>query len=284
VRRFADRTRRIDNYYDLYEVPVRLLHHFDLGLHGDPYQPGGLPEETVFDAFGKRGIPYRLWYYHTAESRNMSELVDEIAGDARVLFLYTAELDAMMHRLGIFHQEVEDKLERYERFLERVVDRASRHNRRARVYLLSDHGMTDVRSEVDVWGGLARSGYTLGRDYLGFFDSTMVRLWSNEEVARAAATIMEGQGSGRLLNDEELENYGCLFPDRRYGEHILLADPGVMVVPSFMGCSRLAAMHGYAPEDIYSLGCFYTNDESGDMPESILGFKDYLLERIAEAD
>ena len=68
VRRLADRKGTIQNYYDLYEIPLELLGEFDLGLHGDAYQPGGLPRETVFDRFTADGVKYRLWYHKTPES------------------------------------------------------------------------------------------------------------------------------------------------------------------------------------------------------------------------
>ena len=131
-----------------------------------------------------------------------------------------------------------------------------------------------------MWGSLEKRGHRLGRDYLGFFDSTMARLWSSERIARDAAAILEENRSGRLLNDEELDARGCLFPDRSYGEWIFLLDPGVMIVPSFMGGARLAAMHGYDPDDIYSHGFFATNDDTGDLPGSILDFKVYLMSRL----
>ncbi|MCH7549111.1 MAG: alkaline phosphatase family protein [Candidatus Krumholzibacteriota bacterium] len=282
IRRMSDRAGHIRNYYDLYEIPVRLLPRFDVAQYGDPYLPGGLKRETLFDRFVSEDIRYDLWYHRTSESHNMAALVDAIPGTSDVLFLYTAELDAIMHRVGIFHENVEERLLRYERFLERVIGRAEQHGRRARVFMLSDHGMADVRSEVDLWGELEKRGHRLGRDYLAFFDSTMARLWADEKVARDAEEILAASESGRLLDDDELARHGCLFADRSYGEWILLANPGVMIVPSFMGRARIAGMHGYDPDDRYSIGCFATNDESGDLPGSILDFKEYLLSRIKE--
>jgi hypothetical protein len=59
VRRYADARAGVNAYYDLYEVPLHLLHRFDLGQKGDPFQPGGLARETVFDAM-RNGVRYRL--------------------------------------------------------------------------------------------------------------------------------------------------------------------------------------------------------------------------------
>jgi hypothetical protein len=56
---------------------------------------------------------------------------------------------------------------------------------------------------------------------------------------------------------------------------VFLADPGVLVLPSFMGSRRVAAMHGYHPDDRFSHGCFMSTSERA-APASIVGFKPYL--------
>jgi len=279
ARRIADRRGIIRGYYDLYDIPVSVLAHFDVAQSQDPYEPGGLLRETVFDRFVKDETAYRMWNYRTAESDNMTALVDCLGGDESVLFLYTAELDALMHRVGTRDPQVGERLARYQRFLERVVERSGRDGNDVRLVVLSDHGMTDVTAEVDVWGELDRRGYSLGRDYLAFFDSTMIRIWGRDRVAREAAAILEEHSAGRLLNDDELRQHGCYFDDHAYGDWVLLVNPGVMVVPSFMGRARIAAMHGYDPGHRDSVGVFLTNEPDTELPQSILGFKDYLLQR-----
>lgn len=278
ARRLADRRGLIKGYYDLYDIPLTVLPWLDVSSERDPYQPGGLPCETVFDRFVAGEVPYRMWNYRTPESDNMTQLVDRIGAEERVLFLYTAELDALMHRVGTRDDRVGERLARYERFVERVLDRADGDG--ARVVVLSDHGMTDVTREVDVWGALGERGHVLGRDYLAFFDSTMVRIWGGEAVAREAAAVLEEHDAGRLLSESELRQRGCFFEDGTYGDWVLLVHPGVMVVPSFMGRARIAAMHGYDPDHVDSAGVFMTNEPGTTLPASILGFKDYILDRV----
>lgn len=282
VRSITDRRGAISGYYDLYDIPLHLLGQFDIASYHDPYQPGGLPRETIFDWFVEAGVSYKLWYYKTAETDNMDRLLASTGDDLDVLFLYTPELDALMHRVGISDQAVKAKLEEYERFLEDVFARGKAEGRDVSVYVISDHGMTDVHTAVDLWSEMDRQGYRLGRDYTAFYDSTMARLWWDDRVREAAGGFLEAAGAGRELNDDELDSYGCLFPDRIYGNTVFLANPGVMIVPSFMGREKVAAMHGYDPDDKYSKGCFLTNDGSGPLPSSILDFKSYLLARTSE--
>ncbi len=285
VRRITDRRRLIRGYYDLYEIPVHLLSRFDVSQHKDPYQPGGLSRETIFDRLQSSGVPYKMWYYRTPEAENMVALLDVVSSDATangpdLLFLYTAELDALMHDVGIFDGAVEIKLRKYERFLSDVLDRGRKTGRDVSLYVLSDHGMTDVHTTFDLWGECENKGLRVGRDYLAFFDSTMARLWCDERTRNIVADILSAAGAGRELEEPELVEHGCLFDGREYGNAIFLADPGVMFVPSFMGRHKLAAMHGYDPDDRYSQGSFMTNDAAGDLPASILDFKAYLLGRV----
>jgi hypothetical protein len=210
----------------------------------------------------------------------MSSLLEALPGDDSVLFLYTAELDALMHRTGISDTAVAKKLRGYERFIGSILQLCRRSGRELSIYVLSDHGMTDVHTAFDIWGQLTRAGLRLGKDYLAFFDSTMARFWCDRRVKTAAAEILAQAGAGRELTDDELSAGGCLFEDRSYGDAIFVANPGVMFVPSFMGGAKIAAMHGYDPDDRFSKGCFMTNDTGGTPPGSILDFKRYLLGRI----
>jgi hypothetical protein len=140
--------------------------------------------------------------------------------------------------------------------------------------VLSDHGMTNVTRIVDPWSAMETGGRRLGRDFLAFLDSTMVRVWGDAGAVGAAEEAMGGHG--RRLGEDELRSLGCWFAGRDYGETILLANPGTLVVPSFMGSSAIAAMHGYHPEDAFSKGCFFSDAASIAPPASLLGFKSYL--------
>ncbi len=276
VRQLADRRACARAYYDLYEIPLHLLHRFDLGQKGDPFEPGGLSRETVFDWMRREGVRYRLWYYRSGEEDNLAAAEQALSGDDEVLFVYTAELDALMHRVGIFHESVAARLRRYQSFLSTMRGAARARGVALATIVLSDHGMTDVTRVVDPWGALERAGKRVGRDFLAFFDSTMVRLWGDAGAVDIATEAL-GDG-GRRLSDEELRGLGCWFSAREYGDAIVLAHPGVLVVPSFMGSSPIAAMHGYHPDDAYSRGCFLS-DAGAPAPASLLGFKSYL-ERV----
>jgi hypothetical protein len=283
VRKIIARRDLIQGYYDLYDIPLHLLKFFDVSSRQDPYLPGSMPVESLFDALAGRGISYRLWNYRTPEEENMRELLAAMTGGDPVLFFYTAELDALMHRWGVFHERVGHKLAQYQDFIERILNTGAKAGIDVNVHIFSDHGMIDVSEVIDLWGTVARKGYRLGRDYMAFYDSTMARFWCDGEVAAGISALLADSGWGRMLPQEELARLGCLFEDGSYGNKIFLLSPGRMIVPSFMGTYRVAAMHGYDPADRFSKGCMLSNQTSGRLPDSILGIKAYLLNRLGGA-
>lgn len=282
ARKIIERRNLIQGYYDLYDIPLHLLKFFDVATRKDPYLPGSMPIESLFDALARRGISYRLWNYRTPEEENMRDLLAAMEAEDQVLFFYTAELDALMHRWGIFHERVGRKLEQYRDFIERIFETGTQAGFDVNVDVFSDHGMIDVSEVVDLWGAVTRKGYRIGRDYMAFYDSTMARFWCDDDVGAEISELLGGSGWGRMLTRKELIRLGCYFEDGAYGKHIFLMSPGRMIVPSFMGTYPVAAMHGYDPADSFSKGCMLSSRKDGRTPDSILGVKAYLLDRIGE--
>jgi predicted AlkP superfamily pyrophosphatase or phosphodiesterase len=197
-----------------------------------------------------------------------------------VLFLYTAVLDALMHRVGTAHDDVARKLEEYERWVGILLDTAGSKGRDTTLFLFSDHGMTDVTTVVDLRGRVKTWGYRTGRDFMAFYDSTMARFWCDAKIRDRLVQDLNGTGWGWVLSEQQLEALGCRFPDESYGGVIFLVKPGYLIVPSYMGREPLAAMHGYDPGDPSSRGCFFTNDATQRIPGSILDLKALLIEHV----
>ena len=239
--------RGVRGYFSLYEVPRELLAEFDLAEREDIFAPGGLPGGSLWDAPGRLGLAWRGWNWRTPESESLEAVERALAaGPEDVLFCYTAELDAVLHREGARGAGVREYLARYDAWLSRVLGAAERRGEELWLYLLSDHGMVEVHGTVDVMGALRRLSCRWPRDYVPFFDSTMARFWWRSTAARDEVRAgLAGLRGGRWLGDPDLERAGALFPGRDYGEDVFLLDPGMLMVPSFMGSRPLAAMHGY---------------------------------------
>jgi hypothetical protein len=240
--------RGVRGYFNLYDVPLEELARYDLAERDDLFAPGGLPVDTLWDAFERRGVAWRGWNWRTPEAEAMAELVGRLEqGRDDVLFLYTADLDALLHHEGSGGARVREKLATYDGFVRSLA--ATPPGARPRwLYLCSDHGMVDVAEQVDVMTALASLPVRRGRDYDAFFDSTMARFWWRRAGARdAVRAALAGERRGRWLDAAELAREGADFAGREYGEDIFLLRPGALLVPSFMGSRPVAAMHGYDP-------------------------------------
>ncbi len=243
------RRRGVRGYFDLYDVPRPLLAEFDLAERDDIFAPGGLPVDSLWDALARRGARWASWDWRTPEAANLAALERRLAaGGDDLLFCYTAELDAALHREGSAGADVRARLARLRAQIERLAGAGGRAGPAPWLYLLSDHGMVDVTGTVDVMGRLAALPVAWPRDYLAFFDSTMARFWWRTPSARerVRAALAE-EPAGRWLDDDELAGEGCRFPAREYGEDVFLLAPGRLMVPSFMGSRPVRAMHGYDP-------------------------------------
>jgi hypothetical protein len=263
-------TKRIEGYFELYDIPLDVLAEFDLCQKRDIFKPAGLaPSETFIDRLDRSGVPYRIWTWKDDEHRAVTELLDALSGGTRGFFLlYSARLDALMHAVGTAGRGVGAELDRYARLVEEIRRRASGE---LHLFLFSDHGMTDVRESHDLHAALGRTGLSTPKDYLVFTDSTMARFWFRSPTAPGRLrSALPPTGWGRWLDQGEMAAYGIDFPDHRYGEAIYLLEPGHVIVPSYMGLRACAAMHGYGPEDVTCKAWFYAAQPADPEPASIL--------------
>jgi hypothetical protein len=258
TRRWISRAlwhRGITGYFSLYEIPPYLLPHFDLCQKQDIYQAGAFPGiETPFDVADRLGLAYRIWTWNTPEQENRTGLEEAIErGEDDFLFFYSPGLDSIMHAHGTRSPQTQSSLQEYEAFTYRMLERAQTKYREVRLLVFGDHGMADVHASHDIMGPLKGLGLRVPQDCLYFIDSTMARFWFFESgVREQVEALLRSLPGGRIVEDPELERLGILFPDRRYGEMLFLADAGELFVPSFMGRTGPRAMHGYHPQHVDS--------------------------------
>ncbi|HTK30815.1 MAG TPA: alkaline phosphatase family protein [Candidatus Saccharimonadaceae bacterium] len=272
--------RGVAGYFNLYDVPRELLPEFDLPERADVFAPGGLPVDSLWDALERRGVAWQGRNWRTHEEDNLAWLEREAAGGENAfLFVYTAALDAVLHVEGGAGPGVASALARYQACVARLLQQAEARREELWVYLLSDHGMVDVHATEDVMGRLATLPFRWPRDYLAFFDSTFARFWWRCDGARDAVRAALAGARGRWLDDATLEKEGVRFPDRAYGEDLFLLDPGVLLVPSFMGARPLAAMHGYDPHHPDMAALLWSNRP---IPDSVRHLTDVRAHLEAE--
>ncbi len=252
-------------YFQLYNVPFRYLPHLDYTEKKDLYEPGGIlnGQETIFDHWRRSGRSWLKSDWRNGDDHNLAEFEKAVSGRRIELgYLFTAGLDAVMHRDGTQGDSVKRWLTNFAHRIERLYHVAESLYDDVKFFVFSDHGMTDTQQVSTMMLDWEAQGHRFGRDYTAVWDSTMVRFWfgGNMDLLARTRDWLAGRPEGRVLTDLELERWGCLFPGRPYGELFYLLEPGTLFAPSFMNQSRVTGMHGYDPGHVDSSGCWLTND------------------------
>ena len=284
VSRVIARRQGYTGYFQLYSVPFSKLPYLDYSEKRDIYEPGGIlgGQPTIFQHWQKSGKPWLRSDWRRPDPENVAQALAGIEkGDIELLYLFTARLDAVMHKYGVDHPEVDAAFDRFAANLRQLADVAARRYREVRLHVFSDHGMADVNVCSDLLPRWNKLGFLYGRDYVAVWDSTMVRFWFHrDEVRRAATAWLAEQPDGEILTDERLDGYGCLFPNREYGELFYLLPSGSLFVPSFLNQRKVTAMHGYAPEHPDSAAAWLANTET----RPVAGLTDIFPVMLAAAN
>ena len=251
ISKLVKRAYGFKGYFQLYNMPFRLIDRFDYCEKRDLFRPGGMNKgESIFDRLERSGTKYHCSDWRQGEDANLESLKSSLAeGEISFAFLYMASMDALLHQVGKSSDQVDAKLEWYEQRLRELMALAREHYGEVRLFVCSDHGMATVEHSVDIGSRVDALGLDEGRDFIATYDSTMARFWFYSEEARHRITaLLDGIPEGRILPDEELTALGCDFDGQQYGELIFLLDAGVLLVPSHMGTKPITGMHGYHPD------------------------------------
>lgn len=256
-------------YFDLYNIPFKHISLYDFTEKKSPLKPGGMNRgPNIFDFLTRRHIPYFVSDPDEPERHNLDSLKEKIASTAiDFAFIYWPGLDGLLHAVGNQSPEIPAKLRHYDEWIQELLDHAKYHYREVRLYVFSDHGMANCDEHLDLRSKIDALPYSLGKDYVVVYDSTMARFWFFNDQAKTAITdLLNHTPQGRIIPDTELAQMKTLFEDRYFGEVIFLVKEGVLIVPSHMGERPIRAMHGYHPTDKHSYAALFTNQPELPMP------------------
>jgi hypothetical protein len=161
---------------------------------------------------------------------------------ARLTFLYSSELDGVLHAHGPDERSGESVLERVAARIAEARGILSRDGSRVRTVIVGDHGMASVRKTIDPRAVLERAGVR------HFVDSTMVRLWGTGAQIELVRLAAERAGwPVRLIDRAGLEAWSVGVDESPWGDAWLVLDEGVLFAPSHVG-GFVRGMHGYGPD------------------------------------
>ncbi len=249
-------------YFQIYGVPFEHLPLFNYAEQKRIWELGGLPHgKTIFDLLANEGIPYHVHDSDVADNIRFERLASDIQNQ-RIDFAYCSlgRLDALMHAGGNDDPKVGKLIHWYDGKIRALLEAAEENYEEVSWYVFTDHGMHNVTEGYDLIADIETLSLEWNKDYVAFYDSTMARFWFLDEASRAPISkALSNHPKGRILLDEELKELGVYFEDRQYGELIFQLNPGIQIVPSFMGVKKLKGMHGYHPSDADSYACISSN-------------------------
>ena len=209
----------------------------------------------------EKSIPYSVHDSNIADGARIEQLMSDIR-NRRIDFAYCSlgRLDALMHAKGNDAPDIAALLEWYDEKIRSLLAAAEENYNDVSWYVFTDHGMHNVVDSYDLAEDIASLGLEWNKDYVAFYDSTMARIWFLSALGRESIVrMLSNHPKGRILSETELRTFGVHFDDGKYGDLIFLMNPGIQIVPGFMGIKPMKGMHGYHPTEPDSLASISSN-------------------------
>ncbi len=271
-------------YFQLYQMPFAKLGMMDYCEKNDLFAHHGLGDiENLRDMLEKSGLQFHISDWHLSDEENVALACKAIKEGCRFLFIYNAAFDGFMHDHVGDWNTIPQKLEWYKSKITSVISCCKELEKSVRFTLFSDHGMTPLTATVDIKSKVDACGLVFGKDYGACYDSTMARFTYLQPSAKEKIhSVLEAfNSSGHWLSQAEERKYGIFREDRLFGDEFFFVNPGIQIVPSDMGSKPLNGMHGFEPNEEYSLAMIMSNDV---IPDYVLTVADYFRLMRERAD
>ncbi|MHA1696267.1 MAG: alkaline phosphatase family protein [Candidatus Helarchaeota archaeon] len=160
-------------------------------------------------------------------------------------------VDILGHYPGPKSKELHSKMKDYDKKITKIYDKAVKKYDKVNIFVFSDHGMEEVIGTINVKSILDKSDLVPVKDYISFYDSTMVRFWVKSEKIKKQIVNLLSDVNHLTYLDQKLKNkYHINFKDRKWGDLFFLADNGYRIFPDYFSPVRFntKGMHGYFPE------------------------------------
>ncbi|MCC7551736.1 MAG: alkaline phosphatase family protein [Methanobacterium sp.] len=216
-----------------------------------------LPVQTLFDILRrkKRSITFLAPPLVNKDELINKMAIKEINNDPDFLFIKFGELDYIGHEYGISSKKSLETLKKIDDHIKTIYSTLSVNNKDFSFIVISDHGMCDVNEYYDIIGHLKRLKSKLIKDYIFFVDSTMIRFWFFNPIAKEEIySSLRNLKIGHFLTKMEKQKFNINKIGKKYGEEIFILNEGITFFPDFFrDFPKPKGMHGYSKESVKPL-------------------------------
>lgn len=249
--------------FSIFQIPYHLLPFLslteDLYDFKDEMAFGG---DSILARMSEKGMTCfydsftALGMFNGSDDDRIEKLIKAMGLEKDLYLLFIGEADHIGHFYGGNSFECKNMRRRIDEKIRRAVSSFDAHFNELNLVILGDHGMVDVSTHFSAWDEIKRAGneggFVLGKDYLVFLDSTMVRFWFFNELAKEGFIKMLNsevfRANGKIITGDMAQEYHIPVPSSLYGDLVWWANSGVVIFPDyFHRTQKMKGMHGYDP-------------------------------------
>lgn len=273
-------------YLGKYSVPMRNLNYLlQSNHHKIRLEPGCFsPLVSIVDLVHEKKIAHSIVNVSSTSPitalKNLRHRLKEKS--VNFAFIQINEMDHLLHYYPHDFQKIDKRLHRYEKQIKKIISAGNAGNSNFNLTVLSGHGMTFAPQKINIKKKIDSLGMTYGYDYHAAYDPTMAFFWYQNNFSKSI--ILDKLSSFRhckVLNAKEKKDFGIDFPDRRYGDTVVLAEPGFQISPNDIMSCPLPGMHGYDPNHPDSLGACFSTQKISPSPSHVKDFYNIMAGFVA---
>ena len=267
--------RGYSGYFNRLSISPERLRFFDYAGKQDIFARGGITQsKSIPDYLHENNIPHMISDWRKSEEENLKNMLEGIRHKSiQFGLLFMHGLDKILHHAPADEQKIAECLKNYETQIGKIISESDLHSNEYSVSVMSGHGMTARQAVINIKNIIGKLGLSFGKDYIAFYDPTMVRFWYLDQEAKSIIVEqLRNIPHTRILSEDEMTRYNINFDDNMYGETVLLLDPGYQVEPNDRIRNSYPGMHGYAPEHEDSYGVFMSDHQPSPSPSWVGDF------------
>ena len=213
-------------------------------------------KNTKYNLFRKKF----LFIDYDKHKRKIGLIIENAKNEKINIFIFSRCLDEIGHLYGPESNQYKNYTENLFKCLEIILTKVLKEAK-YNVILISDHGMTEIKSYINILKPLyLEFGYP-GEDYIIYCDSVYLRVWSKygcliEKIRRYLSSIE----IIKILTEEERRMYG--IRKVKFGNLICVLKEGYAFNPNHFGLiirKYPRGMHGYLDRSDNNTGLILAN-------------------------